>query len=115
VIGAVSPPRERSAIVETFEQAPGAPVDPSLEPTTERERVRKRLQDRRDFSSHVVVFVVVNTFLVAVWAITGAGYFWPAWVLAAWGVGLVLHAWETFVHRPVTEAEVDAELQRHRR
>jgi len=27
----------------------------------------------------------------------------------------VLHAWETFVHRPVTEADVDAELRRHRR
>ena len=63
------------------------------EPTTEPERVRKRLQDRRDFNSHVVVFVVVNAFLVAAWAITGTGYFWPAWVLAAWGVGLVLHAW----------------------
>ena len=89
--------------------------DAPVEATTERERVRRRLQDRRDFGSHVVVFVVVNTFLVAAWAITATGYFWPAWVLAAWGVGLVMHAWETFVHRPVTDADVDAELRRHRR
>ena len=67
------------------------------------------------FGSHVVVFVVVNSFLVAAWAITGTAYFWPAWVLAAWGVGLVLHAWETFVDRPVTEADVEAELRRRRR
>jgi len=101
--------------VEALEDISGAPVEPGIEPTTERERVRKRLQDRRDFGSHVVVFVVVNAFLVAAWAITGSGYFWPAWVLAAWGIGLVLHAWETFVHRPVTEADVEAELRRRRR
>lgn len=68
--------------MEIFEDA--SPGGSEIEPTTERERVRKRLQDRRDFGSHVVVFVVVNTFLVAAWAITGSGYFWPAWMLAAW-------------------------------
>jgi hypothetical protein len=81
---------------------------------SEREQARKRLQDRRDFASHVVAYVVINSFLVAVWAFTGAGYFWPAWVLAGWGVGLVLHAWETFGHRPITEADVDAEVRHHR-
>ena len=49
------------------------------------------------------------------WAVTGAGYFWPIWVVASWGIGLVLHAWETFWHRPVTEADVDAELRRRPR
>ena len=101
--------------MEIFEDTSTLPGGPGIEVTTEREQVRKRLQDRRDFGSHLVVFVVVNAFLVAAWAITSGGYFWPAWVLAAWGVGLVLHAWETFVHRPVTEADVDTELTRHRR
>jgi 2TM domain len=89
------------------------PAGPDAVP--DRDRARKHVQDRRDFGSHLVAFVVVNTFLVLVWALTGAGYFWPAWVLGAWGVGLVLHAWETFVRRPITEADIDAELQRHRR
>ena len=101
--------------MKACEQISGAPAESGIDPTPEREQVRKRLQDRRDFGSHVVVFVVVNAFLVAAWAITGTGYFWPAWVLAAWAVGLVLHAWATFVHRPVTEADVDAQLRRHRR
>jgi len=97
------------------ERTPVPPARTDGEPTTDRERARKRLQERRDFGSHVFVFVVVNAFLIAAWAITGSGYFWPAWVLAAWGVGLVLHGWETFMHHPVTEADVDAELQRQHR
>lgn len=76
---------------------------------------RKRVANRRDFSSHVVAYVVVNAFLIFVWAITGAGYFWPAWVLAGWGIGLVLHAWDVFFRRPVTDADIEAELHRRDR
>jgi 2TM domain len=52
---------------------------------TERERARERLQLRRDFGSHIVAYVVVNTLLIGIWTVTGAGYFWPAWVLGFWG------------------------------
>ena len=57
-------------------------------------------------------FVVVNVFLVAAWAITGGGHSGGVGARGL-GVGLVLHAWETFVHRPVTEEDVGAELRRH--
>ena len=50
-----------------------------------------------------------------VWAVTGAGYFWPIWVIGGWGVGLALHAWDTLLRKPVAEADVDAELTRQRR
>lgn len=82
---------------------------------SERERARQRLQLRRDFGSHAVAYIVINACLVGAWALTGAGYFWPAWVIAGWGAGLVLHAWEAFVRRPITEADVDAELLRNQR
>ena len=72
------------------------------------------MNDRRDFGAHVVTFVVVNAFLVFIWWFTGAGYFWPAWVLGGWGIGLVLHTWDTFLRRPVTDADVEAELHRRR-
>jgi len=78
----------------------------------ERKKVRDHLQAQRDFGAHLVTYLVVNAFLVVVWAITGAGYFWPIWVIAGWGAGLLLHAWTAFVSKPVTEAEVDAELDR---
>jgi uncharacterized ion transporter superfamily protein YfcC len=78
-------------------------------------QARKRVNERRDFGAHLVVYVVVNAFLVFVWAITGAGYFWPAWVLGGWAIGVVLHGWDTFVRRPVTDADIEAELRRGRR
>jgi hypothetical protein len=77
-----------------------------------RDYARKRLQAKRDFTSHLVAYAVVNALLVGVWAMTGAGYFWPAWVLAGWGAGLVLHAWDVFWRRPITESEIEDELRR---
>jgi hypothetical protein len=77
-----------------------------------RTRARKRLEKRRDFGAHVVAYVVVNVMLIGIWAVTGAGYFWPAWVLFGWGVGLILNAWDVYFRRPVTEADVDRELER---
>ena len=78
-------------------------------------RARKRVTDRREFGAHLVAYVVVNAFFVFMWAGTGAGYFWPIWLLGCWGMGLVLHAWEVFVRRPVTDADVEAELRRRSR
>lgn len=77
-----------------------------------REEARKRVQARRDFGSHLVAFIVINAVFVAVWAMTG-GYFWPAWIIGLWGAGLIMHAWDVYIRRPVTEADVDAELSRN--
>ena len=105
-------PEKRAAMMKAF----GAElIEHGRDFDEARERARKRLQDRRDFTSHVVAYIVVNAFLIGVWALTDyGGYFWPVWVLAAWGVGLVLHAYELFFHRPVSEADVDAEIRRGR-
>jgi len=35
-------------------------------------------------------FLAVNLVLVAIWAVTGAGYFWPAWVMVWWGFALAM-------------------------
>jgi hypothetical protein len=103
--------------METLEQAPAATDEAETTLDAERERVRRQLQERHDFASHLVAYLVINAGLVAIWWFTGAGYFWPAWVLGAWGAGLVLHAWETYLHRPVTDADIDAaidaEVRRH--
>ena len=89
----------------------GAAVDEIRGESPERVEARRRVQGRRDFSSHVAAYIVINAFFIGIWAVTGSGYFWPAWVLGCWGAGLILHAWDVFLKRPVTEADIDAELQ----
>lgn len=77
-----------------------------------RKIVAKRLTDKRDFRNHVVVYLVINTMLVVIWAATGAGYFWPIWPLLGWGVGLLLNAWTVYGQRPVTEDDIRREMRR---
>ncbi len=47
--------------------------------------------DRDDMRRHLAVYSTVNLLLIVVWAISGAGYFWPVWPLVGWGVGLAKH------------------------
>jgi hypothetical protein len=79
-----------------------------------RKEAERRVHKRRDLGAHVVVYVVVNLMLIGMWAITGAGYFWPAWFLLGWGVGLVLNVWDVYFRRPVTEHDIEREMQRLR-
>jgi hypothetical protein len=79
-----------------------------------RGQARKRLEKRRDFIAHVVTYVVVNAMLIGIWGISGAGDFWPAWVLLGWGVGLVLNAWDVYFRQPITEADIEREIERAR-
>jgi hypothetical protein len=41
---------------------------------------------------------------------TGFGYFWPGWVMAVWGVILVLSAWEIFFRTDLTEEDIQREM-----
>ena len=45
-----------------------------------RDQARRRLQKRSDLGAHVVAYMLINAMLVGIWAISGAGYFWPALV-----------------------------------
>ena len=74
-----------------------------MEEEERRAQALETLQARRDFVSHVVAYTVVNLALIGIWAVTGAGYFWPIWLILGWGIGLVLHAWTVFGQRPITE------------
>jgi uncharacterized membrane protein YecN with MAPEG domain len=81
-----------------------------------REAAIASLKRKRDFTQHLVSYVVINIVLVVIWAATGAGYFWPAWVIGGWGVGLLFHAWDVFGRRRmVTEDEVSREMDRMRK
>lgn len=90
------------------------PDEQTIETGNEREQALSRLHKRRDFQGHLVAYVVVNAVLWAVWAATGAGYPWPAWVTGGWAIGLILNAWDVYWRTPITEAEVQREIERGR-
>jgi len=41
--------------------------------------------------AHLRTFLTVAVALAAVWALTGFGAFWPAWVLVIWGFVVFRH------------------------
>ena len=79
-----------------------------------REEAIARLKKKRDFATHVVVYVLVNAFLVAIWAATGADFFWPIFPILGWGIGLGANAWDVYGRKPISEGEIEKEMSRLR-
>lgn len=78
-----------------------------------REAAIKRLNDKREFRTHAVVFVAVNLMLVVIWAATGGGYFWPIWAIGGWGVGLLFHGYDAYSGpEQFSESQIEAEMRR---
>jgi hypothetical protein len=84
------------------------------ETVSDYERARGRLVRKRKFRGDLVAYLVINAFLVVIWAMSGFGYFWPGWVLAGWGVLLVLDGWDAYFRRDLTEADIQREMHRTR-
>lgn len=55
-----------------------------------------RRKDRRDFVALLASSAVTIAVMVVIWAATGAGSFWPIWVVFGLGVVLLGSAWRTF-------------------
>lgn len=86
-------------------------------PSTEkdlREQAIAQLKKRRDFRSHVFIYVAVNAMLVVIWAVTGAGFFWPIFPILGWGVGVAANAWDVYGRKPISEDEIRRETERLR-
>jgi len=73
-----------------------------------------RLKKRRDFGTHFVVYIAVNAMLVAIWAVTGTGFFWPIFPILGWGIVVAANAWDVYGRKPITEDEVQRETERLR-
>jgi hypothetical protein len=84
-------------------------------PDTLREQALERLKKRRDFKAHLFVYALVNVVAWGIWLVIGASSqsWWPlpAFLTLFWGIGLVIHAWDLYLHKPITEEELRREIE----
>lgn len=83
---------------------------------TARDQAVTQLKKRRDFHAHLLVYALVNGFLVVIWAITDVhAFFWPIFPIAGWGIGVVMNAWDVYWRHQITETDIRREMERHDR
>lgn len=85
------------------------------------EEIRKiatgRVRAKKGFYSHLTVYILINLMLVAIWFFTGAGYFWPMWVMLGWGIGLIINGVAVFSKRDSgwEKREIEKEMDKIRK
>jgi hypothetical protein len=77
-----------------------------------RQQAIESLKKKRDFRTHVLMYVLVNAMLVVIWAVTGGDFFWPIFPILGWGIGVVANAWDVYGRKPITEDEIRREQQK---
>ena len=79
---------------------------------------RKRVEEKKGFISHLVVYIVVNIGLILIWAFTSRGYPWFIWPLGGWGIGLIFHGLGVFMFNKETgweRREIEKEAEKLRK
>ena len=64
---------------------------------------------RAAFKWSFVCYVVINTFLVGVWYFTDTSYFWPAWCIMGWGIGVSIQYFDAYHGSTAFSAEREYE------
>ena len=54
------------------------------------------MEELKDFYNHLVIYIVIITFLAVVNFLTAPGFWWFLFVAFFWGIGLVAHALTVF-------------------
>jgi hypothetical protein len=101
--------------VEPHPDAPDPTVDRVVPEDDLRGRALGRLKKKADFRTHLLIYLLVNGVIILIWAMTGSGFFWPAFVLGGWGIGLVANAVDAYVVDTPTEEQIESEMERLRR
>ncbi len=81
-----------------------------------RDFARQQLRKKQGFRTYLAVYAGVTVLVIAVWFVTSPGrYVGPIWFMFLMGSGAVatgLEAYGTSWSKPITEADVDAEVER---
>lgn len=82
---------------------------------TLRDRALERIEKKQEFHGHLLAYVLVNAMLVGIWAVSGAGFFWPIFPLMGWGIGIGFHAWDSYRTVEPSEERIEREIEHLRR
>ena len=80
-----------------------------------RDRALERIEKKQEFHAHLLAYVLVNAMLIGIWAVTGAGFFWPVFPLLGWGIGIGFHAWDTYRLGEPSERQIQREIEHLRK
>jgi 2TM domain len=72
-------------------------------------------ESKRDFYTHLLVYIGVNILLVIINLLPSSQYFWFKWPLIAWGIGILFHALGVFVfseRSAITEQMIEKEMKK---
>lgn len=72
-------------------------------------------QNRASFKSHLVTYLIVNSFMWGIWFFSGKhddveDFPWPAWTSLCWGIGVAFHFASAYVFHK--QAFVEDEYQK---
>lgn len=80
---------------------------------TLRSRAITVLKKRRDFRTHLLVYLLFNAGFVAVWALTNPHvFFWPVFPLVFWGIGVVMNGWDAYFGSEFSEDKIQRQMHR---
>jgi len=82
-----------------------------------RDRAVESLKRKRALRTQIGMWALVSLLLIAIWALTGADFFWPVFPIGGWALGILAQAWSIYGpdSRPISESEIARESDRLRR
>jgi hypothetical protein len=96
--------RTMADLQQVLRELPHVRVNEPRTPEQREQAKGKQLKRQRQLRGQVVVFLLVNAFLIAIWAATSVAareliFFWPIFPLLGWGLGLAVQFWQVYGER----------------
>jgi hypothetical protein len=66
------------------------PAETAVEPATSSGPPVRPRPPSRALADQLRVYLLVNALMVAIWLMSGGGYFWPIWVIVPWGFAMAV-------------------------
>ena len=76
-----------------------------------RKEALKRVKEKRDLRNNASSWAIFAVLFITIWLTTGGGFFWPAFPILGWGLG-VFFQWRSISDRGITDEQIRVESAR---